>query len=58
LRPGRFNPRFCGCHLRLRGEVVLRRAVEVLLRNRRLFGERDIAIDIELRKMLIYLSLY
>jgi hypothetical protein len=58
LRPSRFDPRVCGCHLRPRGEVILRRVIEVLLRNIRLFGEREITIHIELRMTLICLSQY
>ena len=47
-----------GCtDLSLRGEIGLNRVVEILLRNRLLFGERNIPIHVELGLDLIRLGL-
>jgi hypothetical protein len=44
-----------GLHLRLRGEVVLRGVIQVLLRDGLLLRQRSIAIHIQLRAALIRL---
>ena len=56
LRPRGFDSGLCRLHLRLRGQIVLRGVVEILLRDGLLLGERDVAVHIELGSVLIRLG--
>ncbi len=52
----RFHSGLCRLDLRLRGQVVLRGVVEILLGDGLLFGERDVTVFIELGFVLIGLG--
>ena len=53
LSPRGGHLRLSGLHLRLRGEIVLRRVVQILLRDGLLLGQRSVAIHIQLGAALI-----